>query len=120
MAGSGNCDTALRKLAGDLGIGGNVKWLGDVDKSNVIQLYREADVSLLLSASENFGTVVAESVAAGTPAIVTTNSGLAEFVNEPGCNGIAYPPDTGNLARGRGGIRTHIQEFDELVAHNYR
>jgi glycosyltransferase involved in cell wall biosynthesis len=99
VAGSGYYEPVLRKLAKDLGIGKNVKWVGDVRKNDLIQLYRDADISLLLSASENFGTVVAESLAVGTPAIVTTNSALAEFVNEPGCYGIAYPPDTDNLAR---------------------
>jgi glycosyltransferase involved in cell wall biosynthesis len=99
VAGSGYYEPVLRKLAKNLGIGKNVEWLGDVRKNDLIQLYRGADISLLLSASENFGTVVAESLAAGTPTIVTTNSALAEFVDEPGCYGIAYPPDTDNLAR---------------------
>lgn len=99
VAGSGYYEPVLRELAKDLGIEEHVKWLGDVRKSEVIQLYRNAEISFLLSASENFGTVVAESLAAGTPVIVTTNSALAEFVDEPGCYGIARPSDAEELAR---------------------
>jgi glycosyltransferase involved in cell wall biosynthesis len=128
VAGSGYYEPVLRKLVTRLEIEKNVKWLGDVRGNDLKKLYRGADISLLLSASENFGTVVAESLAAGTPTIVTTNSALAEFVKEPGCYGIAYPPDIGKLAGlivdvHRDGKRTgpfskKIMTWDE-VAVNY-
>jgi len=124
VAGSGYYEPVLRKLAKDLGIGKNVKWVGDVRNNDLIQLYRYADISLLLSASENFGTVVAESLAVGTPAIVTTNSALAEFVNERGCYGIEEPSDADRLAdlileiaRSGGGVgplTNKIQTWDNV------
>ena len=124
IAGSGYYEPVLRKLANDLGIGKKVKWLGDVRKNDLIPLYRDADISLLLSASENFGTVVAESLAVGTPAIVTTNSALAEFVNERGCYGIENPSDADRLADlileivGNGGgvgpLTNKIQTWDSV------
>jgi glycosyltransferase involved in cell wall biosynthesis len=64
----------------------------------LLRLYREADILLLLSISENFGTVVAESLSMGTPTIVTGNTALHEFVNEPGCFEVKYPPDIVELA----------------------
>jgi len=124
VAGSGYYEPVLRKLAKDLGIGKNVKWVGDVRKNDLIQLYRDADISLLLSASENFGTVVAESLAVGTPAIVTMNSALAEFVNERGCYGIENPSDAVGLADlileivgsggGVGPLTNKIQTWDSV------
>lgn len=124
VAGSGYYEPVLRKLAKDLGVEKNVKWVGDVRKNDLIQLYRDADISLLLSASENFGTVVAESLAVGTPAIVTTNSALAEFVSERGCYGIENPSDADRLADlileivGNGGgvgpLTTKIQTWDNV------
>ena len=124
VAGSGYYEPVLRKMANELGIEKGVKWLGDIRKTDVAQLYRDANISLLLSASENFGTVVAESLALGTPAIVTTNSALAEFVRERGCYGIENPSDAEKLADlileivgsedGVGPLTNKIETWDEV------
>jgi glycosyltransferase involved in cell wall biosynthesis len=98
IAGSGNYEPHLRTMAQTLGIEDKVEWLGDVPGSDLLRLYREADILLLLSISENFGTVVAESLSMGTPTIVTGNTALHEFVNEPGCFEVKYPPDIVELA----------------------
>ena len=94
IAGSGNYETALRREASSLGISDRLIWCGTVLGEMVNDLYRKADVFLMLSVGENYGTVVAEALAQGTPAIVTTTeSALIEFTNEPGCYGVSYPPD---------------------------
>jgi glycosyltransferase involved in cell wall biosynthesis len=99
IVGSGNYETTLRRESNSLGIADKVKWLGIVKGERLNDLYRKADVSLLLSVGENFGTVVAEALAQGTPAIVTTtDSALAEFTKEPGCFGVSYPPDEKKVA----------------------
>jgi glycosyltransferase involved in cell wall biosynthesis len=48
---------------------------------------------------ESYGLVVAESLAHGTPCIVSKTSALTEFLNEPGCFGVDYPPDDEALAK---------------------
>jgi glycosyltransferase involved in cell wall biosynthesis len=108
-----------------LAIEKNLKWLGTVRGDDLLRLYDEADLTLLLSKSENFGTVVAESLAMGTPAIVTTNSALREFTKEPGCYGIEYPPDPVKLAEmiteiverkdGVGSLSDRIQTWDKIA-----
>jgi glycosyltransferase involved in cell wall biosynthesis len=99
IAGSGSYETTLRREAHSLGIADKVKWLGIVKGERLNDLYRKADVFLLLSVGENFGTVVAEALAQGTPAIVTTTeSALTEFIKEPGCFGVSYPPDEKEVA----------------------
>jgi glycosyltransferase involved in cell wall biosynthesis len=99
IAGSGNYETTLRRESSSLGIADRVNWLGIVTGDRLNDLYRKADVFLLLSVGENFGTVVAEALAQGTPAIVTTTeSALTEFTKEPGCFGVSYPPDEKEVA----------------------
>jgi glycosyltransferase involved in cell wall biosynthesis len=83
IVGSGNYETTLRRKSRSLGIADKVNWLGTVTGESLYDLYRKADVFLLLSVGENFGTVVAEALAQGTPAIVTTTkSALTEFTKE--------------------------------------
>jgi len=98
IAGSGDYEPRLRLLARRIGVEPHVEWLGIMRGDDLRRLYEEADFLLLLSKTENYGTVVAESLALGTPAIVTTNSALIEYLNEPGCFGIEYPPKPGELA----------------------
>jgi glycosyltransferase involved in cell wall biosynthesis len=59
---------------------------------------RKADMSLLISRSENFGIQVAEVLAMGIPCIVAKTTALVEFLDEPGCFGIDYPPNSTALA----------------------
>jgi glycosyltransferase involved in cell wall biosynthesis len=59
---------------------------------------RKADMSLLISRSENFGIQVAEVLAMGIPCIVAKTTALVEFLDEPGCFGIDYPPNSTELA----------------------
>ena len=60
---------------------------------------KRADLLLLLSNSEAYGIVVAEALALGTPCIVADATALHEFVAEPGCFGVDYPPDPEKVAR---------------------
>lgn len=46
------------------------------------QAYRDADVFVLPSQNENFGNTAAESVAVGTPVIVTDQCGIAPLLKD--------------------------------------
>lgn len=48
-----------------------VAFVGELHGASKVQAYRDADLFVLPSYSENFGMTVAEALAAGTPAIVT-------------------------------------------------
>jgi glycosyltransferase involved in cell wall biosynthesis len=72
------------------------EFVGPVKDETKGLLYREADVFILPTMSENFGVVVAEALAHGVPVITTTGapwSGLREH----GC-GWCVRPDAGELA----------------------
>jgi len=98
IIGSGIHEAWLRQVSRDLDIADNIEWLGELSGESLFREYRNADVFLLLSESENYGTVVAEALSNGTPCIVTTNSALKEFTNVRGCYGIENPSDADMLA----------------------
>lgn len=61
----------LRAMADRLGLSGRVHLVGGVYGEGKWDLFRRADVFVLPTHSENFGLVVAEALAAGTPVITT-------------------------------------------------
>jgi glycosyltransferase involved in cell wall biosynthesis len=61
-----------------------VSFPGEIKDDDKWALYSQADVFVLPSFSENFGLVVAESLAAGTPVITTTGTPWREL-GEHGC-----------------------------------
>lgn len=60
----------MKALAGELGLK-RIEFLGPVYGEQKWQAYRDADLFILPTHSENFGMAVAEALASGTPAIVT-------------------------------------------------
>jgi mannosylfructose-phosphate synthase len=70
----------LQGLAGDLGVGDRVKWLGYIEDEAMADHYRAAGAFALSSRYEPFGMTAAESMACGTPVVVTTHGGLMEQV----------------------------------------
>jgi len=75
-----------------------IDWIPFLPHEEVLKEMRQADVFLLLSKSEGYGIVVAEALAMGTPAIVTSGTALEEFTKEPGCFGVEYPPHPKEVA----------------------
>lgn len=61
----------LKSLAERLGVADRVEFLGGVYGDRKWELFREADVFVLPTHSENFGIVVGEALACGTPVITT-------------------------------------------------
>jgi glycosyltransferase involved in cell wall biosynthesis len=83
IAGRGRLQQALEQQITALDLTQHVKLLGFVADADLPFAYRAADVSILPSvALEGFGLSAAESLAAGTPAMVTPVGGLPEVVGE--------------------------------------
>jgi glycosyltransferase involved in cell wall biosynthesis len=61
-----------------------VSFLGELARSELLQLYSDADLLTLLSWRENFGMVVLEGMAAGLPVLLGTEVGLAQEVQAAG------------------------------------
>jgi glycosyltransferase involved in cell wall biosynthesis len=79
----------LQRLVGELGLGDHVHFLGQ--RSDVPGLLGALDLMVLPSWDEPFGTVAAESMAMGTPPMVSSVGGVPEYV-EDGVSGRVLPP----------------------------
>jgi glycosyltransferase involved in cell wall biosynthesis len=79
----------LERMVGELGLEGHVHFLGQ--RSDVPALLAALDLMVLPSWDEPFGTVAAESMAMGTPPMVSSVGGVPEYV-EDGVSGRVLPP----------------------------
>ncbi len=124
LAGDGPLEANLKKLAQDLGVEERVRFLGwRTDRS---ALLRAADVCVLPSRYEPFGTVILEAWASKTALVACTAAGPAAHVTD-GTNGLLAPIDDvaalrdaiarvisdGGLRKGliENGYRTYLREF---------
>lgn len=81
IAGKGPLMGDLQTQIDQNGLGDHVRLLGYVSDDDLPRLYRAADLSVVPTASlEGFGLIAAESLAAGTPVLVTPVGGLPEVV----------------------------------------
>ncbi|AOJ06301.1 glycosyltransferase family 4 protein [Burkholderia mayonis] len=81
IAGKGRLEGELQKRIDDAELGDNVKLLGFVPDHHLAALYRAAMLSVVPTvALEGFGLITVESLASGTPVLVTPVGGLPEAV----------------------------------------
>jgi glycosyltransferase involved in cell wall biosynthesis len=91
IAGTGPKEAELRAAGARLA-SERVRWLGFVGYDDLPAVYGLADALVLPSLSEPWGLVVNESLAAGTPVIVSQKCGcVPEMVREP-ANGFVFDP----------------------------
>jgi glycogen(starch) synthase len=79
VAGSGEAEPELRRLASQLDLGGGVRFLGLVPNEEIAALQAAADVFVLSSVLEATPTVALEALACGTPVVSTDNPGGLEL-----------------------------------------
>jgi glycosyltransferase involved in cell wall biosynthesis len=87
MIGKGPLQPQLQAQIERSGLQQHVKLLGYVAEDDLVKMYQAADLNVVPTlALEGFGLVAAESLAAGTPALVTPVGGLPEVVGglDPG------------------------------------
>ena len=108
LGGTGPLRAELEAKVDALDLGRNVRFLGYVSEDNLPTLYRAADFTVVpTEALEGFGLVAAESLAAGTPALVTAVGGLPEVVSDlsrnlifPAANADAIATHLSSVLRG--------------------
>lgn len=100
IAGSGDPAyiASLKALAERLGIADRLEWLGWVEGEAKFRLLAEADLFVLSSYNENFANVVIESLAVGTPVLLSGQVGLSRYVQSKDLGWVA-PLDAGAIAR---------------------
>jgi glycosyltransferase involved in cell wall biosynthesis len=80
LMGDGPFRGELEKLAADLGIQRQVRFLGD--RRDITALLASMDVSVIASASESLSNVMLESMAAGVPVVATSVGGNLELAGD--------------------------------------
>jgi len=112
-------------LARGLGLAARVSFVGPLYGEEKRALLKAARVLALPSASENFGNVVAEAMAAGTPVVVSPEVAIADRIQRasagitvprvPGAVAAALATYLGSSARaeadGRNGVALAAAEF---------
>jgi len=101
----------LRIAAKEAGVADRVTFLGRIDAADVPGLLRSADLTVSLPAYESFGRVPVESMACGTPVIVTAVGGHLDTVIDDVTGVYAKPGRPVELAhriRGLLAERTHL------------
>jgi glycosyltransferase involved in cell wall biosynthesis len=88
----------LERQIGSAGLLNQVMFTGRLDRAGVLAALSAADLFVLPSRSENFAVAVVESLAAGTPVIVSDRVGVHEDVQR-GKVGAVVPLDLDALAR---------------------
>lgn len=94
----------LKALSKRLNICQHITWLGWLSGDQKYEALQEADLFILTSRNENFANVVLESLACGTPVLVSKNVGLSEY--------IAQYPELGHVCSlNTNDIAQHIEEI---------
>ena len=100
LVGDGPMRVKLERRAQELGIADRVALLGNVFRSELGHIYREADALVLPSVSDAFPLVALEAMACGTPVLATRVSGLPEMIEDWQTGFLVKPGDIGQLAMG--------------------
>lgn len=103
----------LLATARELGVAERVSYLGEIRGEPKRELLEGALALLLPSASENFGNVVLESLAAGRPALVSREVGAAEILERADA-GRVLADDPSAWREALGGLLVDPSEADEM------
>jgi glycosyltransferase involved in cell wall biosynthesis len=96
IAGNGPLFDELQKLSEDLGITGQVHWLGNFGMPE--KLLQGSDIFVLASVGEAFGNAVAEAMACGVPVVASHSGGFPEIVEDGKTGFLAKPADAADFA----------------------
>jgi len=94
VVGDGPMRPPWENLAAELGIADRVRFLGQVDDTDLPKRYRQAHIFVLPAnaRAEAFGTVLLEAMASGLPCIATELGTGTSWVVQDGVTGLVVPP----------------------------
>ncbi|MBS7281185.1 MAG: glycosyltransferase family 4 protein [Candidatus Freyarchaeota archaeon] len=99
VIGGGPLETRLVKLADELGLSGNVRFVGSVGRVDVVRFLSRSSVFVFPSLREGLPLSVLEAMACGVPIVGSDIPGVNGLVKH-GYNGLLVPPkDSGLLAQ---------------------
>jgi glycosyltransferase involved in cell wall biosynthesis len=80
VVGGGPAEAALRRLAGQLGVAGRVRWDGQLPQAELAARYRRAAVLVVPGRDEGLGLVAVEGQLSGAPVVAAASGGLLDVV----------------------------------------
>lgn len=98
IAGTGSAESELRDMAPE-----NVELLGWVDQDEKRRLLSGARATINCAMNEDFGMIVLESLASGTP-VITIDEGMPKYIVEDGVRGIQFSA---------GGLVNAIERYEQ-------
>jgi glycosyltransferase involved in cell wall biosynthesis len=106
IVGDGPERGALERLARGRGVADRVRLLGRLDQDRLPEVYSAADLLLLVSTHEGWPNVLLESMACGTPVVVSDIDGIDEIVAAPEAGRILRETTPATLAAAIGQLLT--------------
>ena len=110
LVGTGERESALRKLSQDVGVDDRCDWLGAVPSAAVRQAMEAADVLVLPSYHDGWGAVVNEALMTGLPVICSEQCGAACLI-QGALQGATFP--AGDVAGLASALRTQLKRAEE-------
>jgi glycosyltransferase involved in cell wall biosynthesis len=98
IVGAGPERAAIEARARECGVADRVRLLGRVAQDRLPAIYSAADLLVLASAHEGWPNVLLESMACGTPVVVSDIAGIADIVAAPEAGHIVAAPSPASLA----------------------
>ena len=99
LGGEGIIEEELKRLAINLNIHNNIKFLGFVTGKSKALYYKASDIFVLPSVTESFGIVNLEAMASGLPIVASNVGGIPDIVKD-NINGLLVAPgDPKDLAK---------------------
>ncbi len=92
LIGDGSYRPELEKRVEELGLAGNIVFLGRIPHDDIADYYHATDLFVFASESETQGIVLLEAMASGLPVVAVTASGVSDVV-EDGVNGYVTDKD---------------------------
>jgi teichuronic acid biosynthesis glycosyltransferase TuaC len=122
IVGEGPEGAAISRLARERGVAERIRLLGRLPQQRLAPIYAAVDLLLLVSTHEGWPNVLLESMACGTPVIVSDFAGVGDIVGAPEAGRVVRQPTAPSLAAAigemlalppeRAATRAYAERFD--------